>query len=83
MWDFDAAWITPKLQSQFLSTFLRLGGQMYQGNSSSDPEELLKAQKDPNSYTHLLVRVGGFSAHFVDLERHVQDDIITRYRHGA
>jgi formate C-acetyltransferase len=83
MWDFDANWLTPKLESQFLGTFLKLGGQMYQGNTSSDPEELLKAQKDPNRYTHLLVRVGGFSAHFVDLERDVQDDIITRYRHRA
>jgi formate C-acetyltransferase len=83
MWDFDPSWINSQLNGQFLSTFLSLGGQMYQGNSSSDPEELLKAQKDPNSYTHVLVRVGGFSAHFVDLDRDIQDDIIARYRHHA
>ncbi|GHT77098.1 hypothetical protein FACS1894130_00370 [Spirochaetia bacterium] len=83
MWDFDPSWINPRLNGQFLAAFLELGGQMYQGNSSSDPEELLKAQKDPNSYTHLLVRVGGFSAHFVDLARDVQDDIISRFRHTA
>jgi formate C-acetyltransferase len=83
MWDFDPGWLTPDLMSQFLSAFLELGGQMYQGNSSSDPEELRKAQKDPGSYTHLLVRVGGFSAHFVDLDRDVQNDIISRCRHSA
>jgi formate C-acetyltransferase len=81
MWDYDRGWLTADLNRQFLSAFLEKGGQMYQGNSSSDPEELRKAQKDPNSYTHLLVRVGGFSAHFVDLDKDVQDDIITRCRH--
>jgi formate C-acetyltransferase len=83
MWDFDPKWLTPGLMNQFLSAFLELGGQMYQGNSSSSPEELKKAQKDPGNYTHLLVRVGGFSAHFVDLTRDVQDDIISRCRHNA
>jgi formate C-acetyltransferase len=83
MWDFDRNWLTPKLMEQFLAAFLELGGQMYQGNNSSDPEELRKAQENPGKYAHLLVRVGGFSAHFVDLDKDVQDDIISRYRHTA
>lgn len=83
MWDFDPNWINPDLMEQFLTTFLKLGGQMFQGNSSSDPEELERAQKDPNNYTHLIVRVGGFSAHFVDLSESVQNDIIRRCRHSS
>lgn len=83
MWDFDPSWLNAELMEQFITTFISLGGQMFQGNSSVDPEELRKAQKDPNNYTHLIVRVGGFSAHFVDLNEHVQNDIISRYRHSS
>lgn len=83
MWDFDRNWINPDSMEGFLKAFLDMGGQMFQGNSSSDPEELKKAQKDPANYTHLIVRVGGFSAHFVDLAKHVQDDIIARCRHAS
>ncbi|MDR1531511.1 MAG: hypothetical protein LBS62_04900 [Clostridiales bacterium] len=36
------------------------------------------AQKNPENFKNLMVRVGGFSARFVELEREVQDDIITR-----
>lgn len=83
MWDFDPDWINQDLMQQFISTFVKLGGQMFQGNSSVRPEELKLAQKAPNQYLHLFVRVGGFSARFVDLERDIQDDIIQRCRHTA
>ena len=69
MWDFDESWINEELMKNFITTFLSLGGQMFQGNSSVDPETLIKAQEKPNDYLHLIVRVGGFSAHFVDLTR--------------
>lgn len=83
MWDFDESWINEELMKNFITTFLSLGGQMFQGNSSVDPETLIKAQEKPNDYLHLIVRVGGFSAHFVDLDKSVQDDIISRCRHRA
>lgn len=83
MWDFDENWINEKLMGSFLKSFLSLGGQMFQGNSSIDPETLKKAQENPGDYLHLIVRVGGFSAHFVDLDRSVQDDIINRCRHSV
>lgn len=81
MWDFDESWINRELMESFLKTFLSLGGQMFQGNSSVDPQTLKKAQETPGDYLHLIVRVGGFSAHFVDLDKSVQDDIISRCRH--
>lgn len=41
-------------------------------------ETLLAAQKDPQNYRDLIVRVAGYSANFVDLDRKMQDDIINR-----
>ena len=43
-----------------------------------DRETLLKAQKDPQQYQDLVVRVAGYSAQFVVLAKEVQDDIISR-----
>ena len=49
--------------------------------NTTDVESLVKAQKDPEQYAHLIVRVGGFSARFVTLKKELQDDIINRIRH--
>ncbi len=46
-------------------------------------ETLLKAQKDPERYRSLLVRVAGFSAHFVELSPALQDEIIARTEHES
>ncbi|SOC09358.1 glycyl radical protein [Rhodobacter maris] len=43
-----------------------------------DRETLLKAQKNPEDYNDLVVRVAGYSAQFVVLAKEVQDDIISR-----
>jgi len=36
------------------------------------------AQKDPDSYRNLVVRIAGYSAYFVELNRDCQNDIIRR-----
>jgi len=41
-------------------------------------ETLIAAKKNPEKYKHLMVRVAGFSAAFVDLDPAVQDEIISR-----
>ena len=41
-------------------------------------DELLDAQKHPEKYPDLIVRVTGFSAKFTSLSRGWQDEIITR-----
>jgi formate C-acetyltransferase len=46
-------------------------------------ETLLAAQKDPDSYRSLLVRIAGYSAYFCDLSRDLQNDIIERTEHGG
>jgi len=42
------------------------------------PQTLIEAQKYPEKYRGLLVRVAGYSAYFVELSKEVQDDIIAR-----
>ena len=41
-------------------------------------ETLLDAQKHPENYKSLVVRVAGYSALFTTLSRSLQDDIINR-----
>jgi len=47
-----------------------------------DGEMLKDAQKHPESYRDLIVRVAGFSAFFVELSKSNQDQIIARTAHG-
>lgn len=47
-----------------------------------DKNVLLAAQKNPDEYKDLIVRVAGYSAHFVTLAKEVQDDIINRTEHN-
>ena len=45
-------------------------------------ETLLDAQKHPENYKHLVVRVAGYSALFTTLSKSLQDDIIRRTERG-
>ena len=45
-------------------------------------ETLLDAQKHPDKYKHLVVRVAGYSALFTTLSKSLQDDIIRRTEQG-
>lgn len=47
-----------------------------------DKNTLLDAQKNPEKYKHLVVRVAGYSALFTTLSRSLQDDIIRRTEQG-
>ena len=47
-----------------------------------DEETLLDAQKNPENYQDLIVRVAGYSAYFVDLSKGLQDSIISRTEHS-
>lgn len=80
MWDMDPAWATEELIADLMMTFFEGGAQVFQGNTT-DVKELIEAQKHPEDYGHLIVRVGGFSARFVGLDPGLQTDIINRRRH--
>ena len=43
-----------------------------------DDETLRAAQREPDKYRNILVRVAGYSAYFVDLSKEIQDNIIER-----
>jgi formate C-acetyltransferase len=61
-----------------LRTYFRLGGSHLQFNAIS-PKALREAQKSPEEYYDLMVRVSGYSARFIDLPKGVQNDIIASY----
>ncbi len=60
-----------------LRTHNQLGGGHIQFNCV-DHEKLLMAQKSPDEYRSLMVRVAGYSAFFVELCKEIQDEIISR-----
>jgi formate C-acetyltransferase len=60
-----------------IRTYFNLGGHHIQFNVV-DTETLRKAQKNPDEYRGLLVRVAGYSDYFVDLDDHHQEEIIAR-----
>ena len=43
---------------------------------------LKAAQKEPDKYKDLVVKVAGYNARFVDLHKELQDNIIARTEHG-
>ena len=57
--------------------YFSLGGMQMQFNVVSR-DTLLRAQANPEKYQNLIVRVAGYSAYFVNLEKKVQQDIIER-----
>jgi formate C-acetyltransferase len=59
-------------------TYFSEGGMEVQYNIVST-ETLQAAQRDPESYRDLVVRIAGYSAYFVELNRNQQDDIISRH----
>jgi pyruvate formate-lyase/glycerol dehydratase family glycyl radical enzyme len=67
--------------ANLIRTYFDLGGWEIQFNVVS-ADTLRAAQAHPGDYKDLVVRVVGYSAFFVELERVVQDDIIRRTEHG-
>ena len=64
--------------ASLMRTFLKMGGQLAQITTAT-LDEMKAAQVHPEEHEDLIVRVGGFSAKFVQLERRTQDEIIARY----
>ena len=60
-----------------IDTFFEEGGYHIQFNVVS-ADALRKAQKQPDKYRDLVVRVAGYTAFFIDLNEDTQNDIIER-----
>ena len=58
-----------------LAVYFKLGGLAIHGNVF-DAEDLKKAQREPEKYRNLQVRVCGWNAYFIDLSRAEQDAFI-------
>jgi len=63
--------------AQLLLAFFKAGGMQFQ-LSIADTEELREAQKCPEKYADLLVRITGYSARFTDMTESAQNEIIRR-----
>jgi formate C-acetyltransferase len=86
--------LTMKIPPSFLETdelkdkvvaltegFLGAGGTYIQYNIM-DAKLLKEAQRDPENYKDLMVRVGGFSAYFISLSPEIQEEVIQRTEHA-
>ena len=63
--------------ASLVRTYFNLDGHHIQFNVI-DRQTLLEAQKHPEDYRDLIVRVAGYSDHFRNLSRALQDEIIAR-----
>lgn len=61
----------------YTNAFMSNGGTHIQYNIL-DSEKLKDAKANPDNYSDLIVRIGGFSAYFVQLTEGIQDDVIFR-----
>lgn len=66
-----------KKLAMLIRYFILRGGHQLQLNAV-DPELLRAAQADPERYRQLIVRVWGWSAYFVELDKPYQEHIIAR-----
>jgi formate C-acetyltransferase len=65
----------------FLRGYVENGGSALQVNML-DADMLRDAQKHPENYRHLLVRITGYNAYFTQIGKELQDEIITRESHN-
>ena len=63
--------------AMLVRSFIQMGGHQMQLNAVNR-ETLLDAQKNPQDHQDLIVRVWGWSGHFVQLDKGYQDQIIQR-----
>ena len=72
---------TPEMRKKIealMKAFLLSGGQLAQ-ITTANVEDLKDAKVHPENHQDLIVRVGGFSIHFNELDNSHKDEIISRY----
>jgi formate C-acetyltransferase len=65
-----------------IRTYFAMDGHHVQFNVVT-ADTLRRAQKEPEKYRDLIVRVAGYSDYFVDLSTELQNEIIRRTEHSA
>ena len=69
-----------KVLENCVKSYFNMGGEHIQMNVV-DKETLKDAQVHPEDHGNLLVRVAGYSAYFIELDKEVQNNIIGRTAH--
>ena len=68
--------------AHLIRAYFKLGGHHIQFNVVS-ADTLRAAQKEPEKYRNLIVRVAGYSDYFNNLNKTLQDEIISRTEHQS
>lgn len=80
----DTIFKTPEAVAQvgqYVKQFVLMGGHQLQLNAVN-AETLRDAQEHPEKYPQLIVRIWGWSAYFVELDRAYQDHVIARQEYS-
>ena len=67
----------PEILKALIMSYFALGGTQLQ-ITATNRETLLKARNDPDHYRDLIVRVGGYSDFFCNLNDELKDAVIAR-----
>jgi len=65
----------------YVKSYFELGGMQMQFNVTST-ETLRQAMRSPEQYRDLMVRISGYNAYFVELNRDIQEELIERMEHS-
>ena len=71
-----------KKWTSLMRTYFKMGGAQIQPTVAS-ADTLRAAQKEPDDYRDLIVKVGGYSTYFVHLGPEIQNEVIARTEHGC
>jgi len=63
--------------SSYVHSYMEMGGMQWQGNVCTS-ETLRNAQKNPEDYKWLIVRISGYNAYFVQCHPELQQELIER-----
>ena len=69
-----------RVMRSMVKTFVEKGGEHVQINVVDD-KTLIEAQKRPEDYRDLVVRIAGYMAYFTELDKECQDNLIYRTTH--
>ncbi len=67
--------------ASLVEAFIQLGGHQMQLNAVNR-DVMLDAQKHPENYKNLIVRIWGWSAYFCELDKEYQDHVIARHEYA-